>query len=103
MTRRLRFMLALVSSSFAPLTAHAVCKVTTSDVDGNGTEDLTITGDAGPQTLLVLNSSDSWCVSLDCNSNGRYSDPGDVVMCVGQQVIETITVDLKGRDTISVA
>ena len=56
--------------------AGAACSVTALDLDGNGSLDLRIVGDAADQRLEIVDDPDAGTttVFLDCNGNGDFLD-----------------------------
>ncbi len=77
------------------------CSVIEADKDGNGTTDLRVVGDAGKQNAVIEIRQVGYLVKVDCNGNGSYTDPGDIVKS-GTATIETYSVELGGGDVISV-
>jgi hypothetical protein len=80
----------------AARTSGAGCLVYSGkDLDGNGTPDLRIIGDALKQTLTIADAGDSVTITADCNNNGRTTDVGDIngVTYTG---VETIQLELNG-------
>ncbi len=56
--------------------AAALCSVATGDFDANGSQDLRILGDAGDQTLRIIDdpSASTTTVFLDCNGDLDFTD-----------------------------
>src|SRR5262245_38827956 len=77
----IRILLALAGAAVAPLgpaRAWAACSVSQGDLDGNGSPDVRIVGDARPQRIVISDSQSSYRVQVDCDGNGRFTDPGDI-------------------------
>jgi hypothetical protein len=92
-------ILAFILCGAAP--AHAACSVTTGDFDGNGTDDLRITGDSLRQILVMDIGAAGIHVQLDCNGDGDFTDAGDTDTTFNLG-LETLAIDLKGKDVITV-
>ena len=77
------------------------CAVTEADIDKNGSMDLRITGSAGKQNAIIEIHNTGYLVMVDCNGNGIFTNPGDIVKS-GTATIETYYVDLQGGDVVTI-
>jgi hypothetical protein len=86
-----------------PGSLRAACTFIEADFDGNGTSDLRILGDPAKQTLILFHFGTGSAFQLDCNSDGDYSDPGDVPPFYFTAAgAESFDIQLKGKDSITV-
>jgi hypothetical protein len=79
--------------------ARAACSATAGDFDGNGSIDLRLRGDAGPQFLSLTDTESGVAVRLSCNGDDDVDDPTDIVRTFPGP-IETFDIQLGGRDRI---
>lgn len=70
------------------------------DLDGNHTPDLQIIGDKLNQKLTIIDDPDAnrFTISLDCNGNNLFTDPGDLNGVVFASAFQIIDVRLGGGD-----
>jgi hypothetical protein len=77
----------------------AACSIVQGDFDANGTLDMRIRGDAGPQFLKVIDDGAQTDVRLSCNGDEDFTDPTDIFILT-EEPVETFDVALGGKDNI---
>ncbi len=95
-----RIIAATLAVASAPALAHAACSVVQKDVDGNGSQDVLVLGDARRQQIVITDRPSSYTVQIDCDGNGLFNDPGDVTVN-GTVPAEIFDVRGGGQDTIT--
>jgi hypothetical protein len=77
MTGKRALLLALCLLA-VPAALRAACPVETGDFDGNGTTDIRIDGNGAKQRFLIDVQAAQTLVSISCNGDLDYTDPGDM-------------------------
>jgi hypothetical protein len=94
--------LAIVFAGPAPA-AGAPCSALVADFDQNGSSDLRLVGTSAAQILDLKFLTTATTVELDCNGDGDMTDVGDLFLSLPPAtVIETVDLQLKGKDTLRV-
>jgi hypothetical protein len=99
----LKRILVLASALLAAApAARAACPITTGDFDGNGTTDIRIEGDGGKQRFLIDVQAAQTVVSISCNGDADFTDPGDVDALAVPGSFDLYDVRPGGTDVIDV-
>jgi len=98
-SKALSLLIAVAAVLAGARTGWAACSITQGDFDGNGRLEVRVVGDLRYQSILVLDHGTSVDLGIDCDGNGGYSDPGDVVVNIPGPV-EAYDIQGKGKDII---
>lgn len=72
--------------------------IITGDFDGNGSQDIRVTGNAGKNIVTVADGAGGATVTLDLNGDGDFMDPGESAGTVVGANTGTVILDLQGGD-----